>query len=423
MAKAWTGSLEKYRGVWYVRISVTPPGGGKRKRERIRIGKTSEVSEKQAEALKEKIVARIRSKQAVKPKANEAPAGITVQQWGEMWTSGRMLEQFGPLNGLKVKKDAQTDASRLATHVYPVIGSMAVAAVTDRDIDRVMARIPRDRRAGTRERVLSAMRRLFDLAIVPGRLRKDNPVSKYHKPAKDSPKLFAYLFPQELLALLRCEDVDTDRKILYALGCYTGLRKGSLFALMRSCVDKDHDVLLSTHSKTGLTQYFEIDAGLAHVIRRWIIVTSGAPGDPLIPRRRMDDHDAQILRADLRRAGVTRGVLFMDTEHVEPLRFHDLRGTFVTWAKRAGKGDGWIADRTGHLTPEMITRYTRAARTLSDLQIEPFPSLIGAIPEIEEGGAGPRIRERARAVKGANKARTAQKRYVSKRKKAPASGC
>ncbi len=70
--------------------------------------------------------------------------------------------------------------------------------------------------------------------------------------------------------------------------------------------------------------------------------------------------------------------------HIEPLRFHDLRATFTTWAKRAGKGDGWIADRTGHLTPEMIQRYNRAARTLEDLRIEPFPELIGTIPELVE---------------------------------------
>jgi len=62
----------------------------------------------------------------------------------------------------------------------------------------------------------------------------------------------------------------------------------------------------------------------------------------------------------------------------EPLPFHDLRATFVTWAK----GDGWISDRTGHLTPEMIERYSRAERTLADLKIEPFPELAGKIPEL-----------------------------------------
>jgi hypothetical protein len=49
---------------------------------------------------------------------------------------------------------------------------------------------------------------------------------------------------------------------------------------------------------------------------------------------------------------------------------------------REGRGDGWISDRTGHLTPEMRLRYSRAARTLSDLDYKPFPEIGKAIPEL-----------------------------------------
>jgi hypothetical protein len=102
-------------------------------------------------------------------------------------------------------------------------------------------------------------------------------------------------------------------------------------------------------------------------------------------------------------------------QNVEPLRFHDLRATFVTWAKRAGKGDGWISDRTGHLTPEMIDRYSRAARTLADLKMEPFPELKGTIPEFcddatDRGGGGgetPREGENSAAGELATTASTA----------------
>jgi hypothetical protein len=59
-----------------------------------------------------------------------------------------------------------------------------------------------------------------------------------------------------------------------------------------------------------------------------------------------------------------------------------LRATFVTWAMRQGRGDGWISDRTGHLTPEMRGRYARAARVLADHRYQPFPELTGTIPEL-----------------------------------------
>ena len=51
---------------------------------------------------------------------------------------------------------------------------------------------------------------------------------------------------------------------------------------------------------------------------------------------------------------------------------------------REGRGDGWIADRTGHLTPTMRARYARAARTLMDLNYQPFPDISKAIPELLE---------------------------------------
>ena len=94
---------------------------------------------------------------------------------------------------------------------------------------------------------------------------------------------------------------------------------------------------------------------------------------------------ATTLRDDLRLAGVTRSILFEDeAENVQALRFHDLRATFCTWARRAGKSDAWISERTGQeVTGAMIARYDRGAQTLEDLRYAPFPDISAAIPELE----------------------------------------
>jgi hypothetical protein len=82
-------------------------------------------------------------------------------------------------------------------------------------------------------------------------------------------------------------------------------------------------------------------------------------------------------------AGVTREALQGNAKGEEPLRFHDTRATFVVWAlKDPTKGYGYAIDRTGHLTPEMIRRYDRAARNWREAKIVPFPSLTRAIPEL-----------------------------------------
>jgi hypothetical protein len=93
---------------------------------------------------------------------------------------------------------------------------------------------------------------------------------------------------------------------------------------------------------------------------------------------------ATELRDDLKAVGVTRALLFEeDAPNVEPLRFHDLRSTFCTWARRAGKSDAWISERTGHdVSGDMINRYDRGATTLDDLGYAPFPEIAHAVPEL-----------------------------------------
>ena len=114
-----------------------------------------------------------------------------------------------------------------------------------------------------------ALRRLFDLAIKPSRLRSDNPVSEDLRPRKDRPKLFGYLYPSELIALLRCKDVPLPRRVNYALAVYTGLRKGSLKELKWGSIDFKNGTLTSLKSKTDLPQMFEIPADLVALLQGW----------------------------------------------------------------------------------------------------------------------------------------------------------
>lgn len=396
MPRKRTGTIEKRDGEWFARITVD---GNNRKR--IKLGK---VSEARAREMLAALVERINKAALTAPTKGKTPTGTTVKQWGEDWTSGKLLERYGTVNGLKVKKSVRDDVNRLRRYVYKTIGNMPVADVTDADIDRVMAAVPAARRAATHEKVYLLVHRMFDLAIVPGRLRKDNPVTRYHRPRRDAAKLFGYLLPTEFSMLLKSPLVPTERKVAYCIGCYVGLRKGSLYGLRWADVDETNGTLTVRVTKSGVPLLFEIQPGLRWVLKKWREATDGKPGDAVVPRRFKKDVEATVLRDDLRAAGVTREVLFTKTMGIEPLRFHDLRATFVTWAKRAGKGDGWISDRTGHLSPGMIERYSRAARTLADLHMEPFPELAEAIPELTLGIVPQTSREPVkRSRKAANK--------------------
>jgi integrase len=240
-------------------------------------------------------------------------------------------------------------------------------------------------------------------AEFPCRLRPEgsNPVKKYLRPEIDADKLYSFLFPLEVLALLRGTNADGKvgvplaRRVLYALAVYTGQRKGSLFALRWKHVDFVHGTLASFRTKTGAAQYFVADPGLMAVLKAWHEHQGKAANDvPLVssaidilgcePKRL-----ATTLRDDLKACGVTRAILFEATEdNVQELRFHDARATFCTWARRAGKSDSWISERTGQKeTGRMIDRYDRGAQTLADLAYEPFPDISRALPELNAEAA------------------------------------
>lgn len=321
----------------------------------------------------------------------EQTKATTVQEFGEAWTSGRLYRKHGEVRGLRPKKSVKDDEGRLRLYVYPVIGHMPVERVGEVDVEGVMAeaarsfeeRNGRPMRQGTRLQVYQVVRRLFDLAVKPGRLRGDNPVSKDIRPRKDAPQLYSYLYPNEVLEVLACPDVPLDRRVLYALAVYTGLRKGSLYALRWSGADLRHGTLTSLESKTGLPQLFEIRDDLVAMLSRWHAHLGGpGPKVPIVSPVVGGEREAEALRADLETAGIDRAVLFGGHDAIQPLRFHDLRATFITWARREGRGWGWITDRSGHVTTSQADRYDRGARTLRDLQIDAFPSLEGALPEL-----------------------------------------
>jgi hypothetical protein len=173
-------------------------------------------------------------------------------------------------------------------------------------------------------------------------------------------------------------------------------------------VDFDHGTLASFKTKTGGAQYFVADRGLMALLEAWH-ESLGKPSDdqPIIPKSMIGCEVkklAEVLRDDLKAVGVTRPILFEENEpNVEPLRFRDLRSTFCTWARRQGRSDAWISERTGQeVTGDMISRYDKGAVMLSDLQYVPFPDISRAIPELADVRLHNRLHKAATEAVDAN---------------------
>jgi integrase len=437
-ARNGSGSVDRRGPLWWVRVSlplvsgVQVPRGKRPPSKRVPIAGSEKMTRLQAKREGARIAADVRAGRIVfdeKPRKGQllSPTAITtVRQLGKQWTSGELVKTYGNVNRLRIKAGAQIDEWCLKANAYevktrgpsgPAFGDLAVAAVTTDDVAKVMAEQPAEHRSETRVKQYNRLHRLFDLAIFPLRLRKegDNPVSRYLRPSPDADKLFCFLYPSEVLTLLLGKDAEGEtkiplgRRVLYALAIYTGQRKGSLFALKWKHVDFDHSTLASFKTKTGTAQYFVADRGLMAMLEAWkahktsaanagdspsgaIVQDVDAAQTALDDTAIITDDDvdyerkrlATALRDDLKAVGVTRAILFEEeAPNVEPLRFHDLRSTFCTWARRVGKSDAWISERTGHEpTGDMINRYDRGAQTLSDLNYAPFPDISRAVPEL-----------------------------------------
>jgi integrase len=393
------GSLATVNGKLFARITLPD---GRRKRILLPPGMSEAKAREAAAAMAERAREGRITFDAPAPRGKKAPGPTTtVRELVKQWTSGALYEQYGDLNDLGPLAGAQINQWTLEKHVLkaktrgphgPEFGELRVADVTEQDCMLVMS----GHQKGRRSTILKTYRRLhriFELANFPCKLREDgtNPVTRRLRPsAKENEKVFCFLYPQEVLALLKCtptddrEGIPVGRRILYALGVYTGLRKGSLYALKWSGIDFQNGTITALKTKTGRSAFFAGHPSLMALLKLWH-QHQGEPGPEELVVADVGcqrGREAQALRADLKLAGVTRAVLFSDEPTVEPLRFHDLRATFATWARRDNMTDAWISERTGHQTGEMIDRYARAAATLRDLAYEPFPAIARAVPEL-----------------------------------------
>jgi integrase len=434
---AGEGTIER-RGV---RVSAKGPWRSDGSRVRIPLGKN--LTDEQARAklgafLKrgrdtgklEQMIDRLLEKNP-RTKRGRLAAGkklTTVREVGEAWLKGELFAKHGPVNGLRPVRLGHNTNSGNALAVLnkrafslrtrgphgTMFGDLACVEVeSDPDIAAVMAKQPLAGKhrasAGTRNHLHSYLSRILSLAEIPLGLRKPgtNPVLAAYRAPKDPEKFYNYLYPSEVLALLGNGKIPLGRRVLYLVSNYFGWRKGTLNAFRWGGIQWDHGTVSVLHQKGrvrldagendehGVPIFFHVEpACVLRVLRAWwehcgrpggdepVFCDLRGPDEPW----REDREDAKVVRADLKASipeDKLREILFSEAGNVQQIRFHDGRATFCTWARRAGKSDTWITERTGH-TPmsDMVKRYTRMAQTLADLRYEPFPDVTMAIPEL-----------------------------------------
>ncbi len=216
-------------------------------------------------------------------------------------------------------------------------------------------------------------------------MRADNPCIGIAPPTSMTRRSCNGSTPDELLQLLSCESVPVDSRRLYALAVYLFVRAGELKALQWTEVDIERSIVsvrVSWDRETGELKQtktgnkgirrFAIEPNLMSLLRAMHAEAKGL--GPVVTMRQQKWWAAD-LRKHLEVAQVKRAALFRNDASCKRLRFHDLRGTGLTWMAIRGDDPLKIQQRAGHTTFDMTQKYIRTAEAVGEVIGNVFPPL------------------------------------------------
>lgn len=320
---------------------------------------------------------------------------MSFRDFAELWTNGVLATMFP--DHVRKKRSSRSDRARLNKHILPFIGDRVIMDFAgDRGLelaDAVRRKLPAELGKDSRRHVSQILHRLLTIAVYPARLLPANPLPRGWMPRGSAEKAKSYLYPSEDAQLMACNRVPLLNRLFYGFLDREGTRATEARELRVKDVDLENGVVNLDENKTDDPRNWALSPGVREALARYLKrYRSDASPDEFVfidptGRRPPGDNLARAFRRDLAVAQVTRPQLFMETTERKRIRGHDLRATFVTVHLANGKTETWIADRTGHKSTQMITRYRRVARTHSELNLGELTPLVDAIPELA-GGSG-----------------------------------
>lgn len=385
MARTAKGGVLIRGGIVYARVTLRDG-----RRVSHKLGTVAEVPKGEARRLATVVSDAYRTGRYVHPterarpapEAPAAPPAGSLEEWWGRWYQER--EEW--------VSDVASERSKYTKRIRPILGALPIATITREDCERLVEHldelvdegvITEKTATNTWGIAQSIFRDASQTKTKSLRVRPDDPTIGVAPPDEGETKARVYLYPVEALQLLACEDIPRERRELYALACYAGLRASELAALRWSdvdplagvidvtkAVDRSSGELRST--KNHETRRVPVSPALAPLLEEMRKRGRGAGGEVVAV------HPwglARELRRDLHTAQLTRRALFDSTPTTKRLTFHDLRATAVTWWALEGLPLHVVMRRAGHRTPATAMGYIREAESLGRAIGTPFPAL------------------------------------------------
>jgi integrase len=318
------------------------------------------------------------------------PTVPTFKELAEEWTGGKLQKRFPDHVGKGTEDYNDGNAQRFEKAIYPVIGHIRLDELAREECDDVMRKLPEGLSKATRRQYAGLINRVLNLAELAGHIQR-NPLPRGWLPKLGAKKRFPVLYASEDRAVLECvgtEDVPgipLAFRILYAVLHREGMRRGEAAALEWRDIDLEHGTISLDENKTDHPRFWKLAPGVTETLAAWHAHRGEPEDDEHVftdehGRPLSLDHLADRVRADLKRAGLTRADLFSKGPNKGQFGTHCFRRSFVTRSLALGKNEDWVRQRTGHKSEELLT-YRQGAKALAELdpaELEPLtPAALG----------------------------------------------
>ncbi len=339
-----------------------------------------------------KLIGAAMARRAVKTGMVPTMRAETVNEYNDRWSDWRVER------GLSAANESRRN---ICNHFSPKYGTLPVEAITKANLEDFVSDLDRRVREGEMAwkmaaNVWSSVSAMFRDATNAKdrtlRIVEANPALGVAPPDEGDEVEKQFLYPNEFLQLVACEQVPLERAELYTYAVYTVSRAGEIVPNEWDDLDLDHGVINFYEAVDRVREPTKVKGTKTKVARRVTIEDNLFPvlvakrkrtggAGPLfdwntLPRADGEYGLAGTFKKDLVRAGVTRSELHTRTRTQRPIRFHDLRATGITWMAIRGDDAAKIHRRAGHKSFQTTLGYIRMAEVLQEANFgDVFPEL------------------------------------------------
>lgn len=271
--------------------------------------------------------------------------------------------QWSKVNKRSWKRDEQLIAN-LKTH----FADKHLSGITPPLVENYKAERIQEVKPATVNREVACLKAIFNKAILWGKFKGENPVSKKVKLFKEENTIVRYLTKEEILELLKhCDNKNLLNMVICALN--TGIRRSEIFKLKWTDVDLKNHLIRIEYGKNNKQRFIPINAQLEDTLR------DIRAGEKMLDCPYVFNHNGnrytdikKPFQRTLKKAGI------------ENFRFHDLRHTFASHLVMSGVPLNTVRELLGHATMEMTLRYAHLSnenkrQAISHLQLR-YPNVV-----------------------------------------------